>query len=174
MEVVAIVNRFNPTHYVPILRWEKAEQTALAQLFACDSTRLTPLVELVPENFKRTVAKVSSIDEVANEISCQLFRSWSERPFFIDLGLLSQDILTQGSSHFLTLLGNCASNRQLSLIPATGLNRDGIYQSAVCEVLGRHNQGVCIRLSREDIKRLSLAQDLNNILSFLRPTLPGK
>lgn len=168
MEVVAIVNRFNPTHYVPILHWKRAEQTALAQLSACDSTRLTPLVELVPENFKRTGAKVSSIDNVANEISCQLFRSWSERPFFIDLGLVSQDILTQGSSHFLTLLGNCASNRQLSLIPATGLSRDGIYQSAVCEVLGRHNQGVCLRLSLEDIERPTLAKDINNVLSFLK------
>jgi hypothetical protein len=161
------MNHFNPTHYVPIVRWRKAERTALAKLTAHDSTCLTPLVELVPENFKLG-AKVSTIDQLANEISCQLFRAWSERPFFIDLHLLSQDILTRGSSHFLTLLGNCARNRQLSLIPVTGRDRDDRYQSAVLTVLSRHNKGACFRLSREDIQRPTLTQDLDCILSFLK------
>jgi len=168
---MAIVNRFNPTHYVPILRWKKAEQTALAQLYDHDSICITPLVELVPENFIRKDVKGHSIklssNEVTNKVVGQLYKYWGERPFFIDLWLLSQDILMQGPSHSLAMLGQYASILKLSLIPVTRLARDGPYQSAVRTVLNIHNQGACLRLSREDVKRPTLAKDINTVLSFL-------
>lgn len=166
------MNRFSPTHYVPILRWKKAEQTALAQLYDHDSICITPLVELVPENFIRKDVKGHSIklssNEVTNKVVGQLYKYWGERPFFIDLWLLSKDILNNGPSHFLAMLGQYASILKLSLIPVTGLARGSPYQSAVRTVLSIHNQGVCLRLSREDIKRPTLAKDINTVLSFLK------
>lgn len=64
--------QFDSKHYVPILRWKQAEQTALAQLYKHDSICLTPLVELVPENFihkdsKGRITKLS-INEVINRV----------------------------------------------------------------------------------------------------------
>jgi hypothetical protein len=171
------MNKFGSTHYVPILRWKLAEKTALAQLYEHDSTCLTPLVELVPENFihkdsKGRITKLS-INEVINRVGGQLYRYWGERPFFIDLWLLSPDILNQGSNHFLAMLGQYARTLKLSLIPVTGIARDSTYQSAVRTVLGIYNQGACLRLSLEDIKRSTLAKDTNNLLSLLqlRPEL---
>ncbi|MCX6000746.1 MAG: hypothetical protein NTU41_14505 [Chloroflexi bacterium] len=164
------MNHFSPAHYVPILRWKEAERTALARLSPSDSKKLTPLVEIVPESLGTTGKKTPSIEETANRISCQLFRCWDERPFFTDFRHLPQDILIQGSRHFLTLLDDCASTRQLSLIPTTGLSRGDPYQSAVLKFLGRHNQGACLRLSRKDISCPTLAQDLDRILSFLKTT----
>ena len=156
---------------MPILRWKKAEQTALPQLDDQDSICITPLVELVPENFIRKNAKGHTIElsnnEVINKVARQLFKCWGERPFFIDLWLLSKDILNKGSTHFLVMLGQYTSILKLSLIPVTGLIRDGPYQAAVRTVLGIHNQGACLRLSREDIKRPTLAKDINTVLSFL-------
>jgi len=166
------MSQFDPEHYVPILRWKHAEQTALAQLYERDSTCLTPLIELVPENFvhkhsKGHIAKLS-INEVINRVGKQLHQYWGERPFFVDLCLLPQEILNQGSNHFLATLGQYASILKLSLIPVTGIDRDDAYQSAVHAVLRTHKQGACLRLSLEDIKRPTLAKDINTVLSRLQ------
>lgn len=166
------MNKFDLKHYVPILRWKQAEQTALAQLYEHDSICLTPLIELVPENFirkdlKGRITKLS-INEVINKVGKQLSRYWGERPFFIDLWLLSPDILTQGPNHFLAMLGQYANILRLSLIPVTGITRDRAYQSAVRTVISTHNQGACLRLSLEDVKRPTLAKDINTLLSLLK------
>jgi hypothetical protein len=165
------MNQLDLVHYVPILRWKQAEQTALAQLYEHDSIYLTPLVELVPENFirkdpKGRITKLS-INEVINKVGRQLSQYWGERPFFIDLWLLSPSILNQGQNHFLTMLGQYANILKLSLIPVTGIARDSEYQSAVRTVLNIHNQGACLRLALEDVKRPTLAEDINSLLSFL-------
>ncbi len=162
------MDQFKQTHYVPILRWKKAEQVALAKLSADTSTHITPLVELIADNFKNPPKRELSLEEVASKISHQLFQYWGERPFFVDLNHLSQSILTEGPSHFLILLSNYASIAQLSLIPVTGISRDPSYQSAVLDVIGKHNQGVCFRLSLHDVNSQALAQDLNKMLSFFR------
>lgn len=166
------MNKFGSTHYVPILRWKLAEKTALAQLYEHDSIYLTPLVKLVPENFihKDSKGRITtlSIDEVINRVVGQLSRYWGERPFFIDLWLLSSDILNQGSNHFLAMLGQYARILRLSLIPVTGIARDDTYQSAVRTVLGIHNQGACLRLTPEDIKSPTLAEDINTLLTYLK------
>lgn len=164
------MNQFDWTHYVPILRWKRAEQVALAKLATDTSDHITPLIELVAENFKNPKKRELSSEEIANKISHQLFQFWGERPFFIDLNHLSQSLLTEGSSHFLVLLSNYASIIHVSLIPVTGIYRDPLYQSAVLNVIEKHNQGVCFRLSREDINRRTLAQDLKGALSFFKIT----
>jgi hypothetical protein len=159
-------------HYVPILRWKKAEQAALAQLYERDSICLTPLVELVPENFIQKdqeghITKLS-VNEVVNRVGGQLFRAWGDRPFFIDPWLLTSNILNQGQSHFLTVLSQNAKTLRLSIIPVTGISRDSAYQSAVHAVIKMHNQGVCLRLKRDDIERTTLAEDIKNLLSNLK------
>jgi hypothetical protein len=47
------MNRFDPKHYVPILRWKQAERTALARMYENDSGHLTPMIEIVRENLVR-------------------------------------------------------------------------------------------------------------------------
>ena len=165
--MIATMDQFIRTHYVPILRWKRAEQVALAKLTADTSNHITPLIELVADNFKNPKKRELSSEEVARKISHQLFQFWGERPFFVDLHNLSQGLLTEGPSHSLVQLSNYASITQVSLIPVTGISRDPSYQSAVRNVIEKHNQGVCFRLSREDINRQTLARDLKGALYFL-------
>ena len=160
------MDQFSRTHYVPILRWKRAEQVALAKLTADTSNHITPLIELVADNFKNPKKRELSSEEVTSKISHQLFQFWGERPFFIDLHNLSQGLLTEGPSHSLVQLSNYASITQVSLIPVTGISRDPSYQSAVLTAIERHNHGVCLRLSQEDINDRNLAQALDNFLSF--------
>lgn len=169
-----MLKRFAPRHYVPILRWKEAERAALSQLDDRDSIHLTPLIELVPENFVQVDAKGHttklSKSNVTNKVAGQLFKCWGERPFFIDLWNLPRDILTAGSNHPLNLLAQYASVMKLSLIPVTGLTRDQAYQFTVGEVLKMFNLGACLRISPEDIKRPTIHRDLSDILTFLNLT----
>lgn len=166
------MNQFDSKHYVPILRWKQAEKTALAQLYGHDSMCLTPLIELVPENFIRKDSKSRitrlSANEVIRKVGGQLYQYWGERPFFVDLCLLPPNILSQGSNHFLAMLGQYASILRLSLVPVTGIARDDAYQSAVYTVLSTHNHGACLRLSLEDITRPTLAKDIDTLVSHLQ------
>lgn len=168
----AAMNQLDSKHYVPILRWKQAEQTALAQLYERDSVCLTPLVELVPESFvhkdsRMRITKLSA-NEVISKLGGQLYQCWGERPFFVDLCLLPPDILKQGSNHLLAMLGQYASILKLAPIPVTGIARDDAYQSAVRTVLSTHNQGACLRLTLEDIKSPTLAEDIKTLLSHLQ------
>jgi len=166
------MEQFNSRHYVPILRWKGAERTALSQLYESDSICLTPLIELVPENFTRKDIKGKTIlldtHAIINKVVGQLFQCWGERPFFIDQWLITPAIIKLDTNYFLETLGECASVNKLSLIPVTGLSRDGPYQSSVQKVLSMHDQGACLRLVIDDIKRPTIKRDIDTILTLLK------
>jgi hypothetical protein len=42
----------NHTHYVPALRWKQAEKEALRWLSKREKSRMVPLIEIVPPNFR--------------------------------------------------------------------------------------------------------------------------
>lgn len=169
------MNQLDLTHYVPILRWKQAERAALAQLYEGDSICVTPLVELVLGNFIRKSKDIKghitrlSIEDGVNKVGEQLVRYCGGRPFFIDLWRLPPDIFVQGPSQFLAMLGQYARTLKLSLVPVTRITNENAYQSAVRTlVVGMNNQGVCLRLTCDDIKRLTLAKDINALLSFFQ------
>ncbi|MDO9333717.1 MAG: hypothetical protein Q7T57_04255 [Dehalococcoidales bacterium] len=64
-----MIERFSPTHYVPLLRWKRGEQVALLKMKAEDAMRLTPLVELVNENFMDRERNLLNNDVVIEKIT---------------------------------------------------------------------------------------------------------
>ena len=167
------MKQYKSTHYVPILRWKRAEQVALSQLFESDSICITPLIELIPDNIikKGKAGKEDSIlelDVATNNIIEQLVKYWGPRPFFIDLLWLASDILKQRTGYFLEILSQCASIYSLCFIPVTGLSRDAIYQTSVEKVTSMHHQGACLRLFIDDIKSLTLKRDIDTLLKILK------
>ena len=159
-------------NYVPILRWKEAERNALAQLPGNHSAFLTPLIELVPDNFihvdkKGHTTKLNNT-VVTNKVAAQIFQSWDGRPFFLDLYNLPKEILSPGSNHPLFLLGQYASNLGLRLVPVIGIDRDHDYTSAVVAVLGMFRQGACVRLTITDVTRPDLSQALRSVISTLK------
>jgi len=166
------MEQFSSKHYVPILRWKEAERTALSRLHESESIFITPLIELVPENFIRKDRKgkisILSTDGVLNEFIRQVYQSWGERPFFIDQWLLTPTNIKQDTNYIVEMLGECARIHNLSLIPVTGLSRDILYQATVKKVLDAHHQGVCLRLFIDDITSATFKKDINTILALLR------
>jgi hypothetical protein len=163
------------THYVPILRWKQAERLALANLYGHDSICITPLVELVLNNFIHRSKNIKglitrlNIEEGVNKIGEQLIRYCGGRPFFIDLWRLPPDVFTQGLSQFLAMLGQYAINSKLSLVPVTRITNNNDYQSVIRTlVASMNNQGVCLRLTCDDIKKSTLTKDISALLSFIQ------
>ncbi len=169
------MNRFSSKHYVPILRWKGAEQTALAKLYDNDSMFVTPLIEILPDNFVHKVKGGQNInlspDEVINKIGEQITKCWGGRQFYLDLGLLPLSILHQSQSHFLVMLSQFANTLRLPLIPVIRITERDEYQAAVREAARLHNEGICVRLMGDDIKRPTLAEDIKCLLSSLQVDL---
>lgn len=164
------MNSFGPAHYVPILRWKRAEQGAMVDLFnlGTETSILTPLIELVPSQFihndnKRNISVGNQLLKTAVDI----FKYWGNGPFFADLWLLPKDLRTETNSHPLVSLGHEARMRLLKLIPTTGLGRTRSYQSAVRSLVANDHLGVCIRLTLHEIENPKLESNLDGLLSYL-------
>src|SRR3990172_7806139 len=113
------MSRFEKTHYVPILRWKEAERNALAQLSRDVSTRVTPLIELIGDDFGKS-GSGTSVQEKAAAISGHLFRCWGE-PLFIDLRYVPEGPSPEVLDNLIGLLGSCSKAMGVSLIPVTGM-----------------------------------------------------
>ncbi len=159
------LNSFEPQHYVPVLRWKEAERGALSQLDARDSDHITPLVELVPENFVRNDKRLCN-DAAMYWVAGQLRQCWDERPVFVDL-LNLPPILIPQSGKCLAQLAEYAGFWRFSLIPVTGLHRESSYNTAVRNVAERMNYGACLRLTLEDVHSAPVDQSVSELLSVV-------
>src|SRR5438094_4091665 len=65
---------FDHKHYVPVLRWKRAERDALVRLTNDVRTRITPLLELV-------LTKSNSPSKIADDVRKYW---WGPSPFFLD------------------------------------------------------------------------------------------
>jgi hypothetical protein len=160
---------FDHVHYVPVLRWKRAEKHALCELFrhGTDTTRLTPLIEIVPTAFDpQRSGKAKSVDDVLSQTADDILNYWGLDRVFVDLWLLPPEVRSINGRHPFETLGEHARQRQLSLIPVTGLDRsrDASYQSAVASLLRTDHLGGCIRLQLNDMQRSNLQSNLDRLL----------
>lgn len=143
---------FDHKHYVPLLRWKRAERVALRALTPQTSGQITPLLELVP-----------SVDNAPSKVSEEIIRSWGFSPFFLDLGNLTE----MGRADALVRLGEGMRGSGLRAIPVTGLDREIKYQTAVEQLTATDRRGACIRLYPRNLVSSSLADDLSGLLTKL-------
>jgi len=159
------LNTFEPQHYVPILRWKAAERGALSQLDTQDSNHVTPLIELVLENFVQNKKRLSNAVAMY-WVAGQLMRCWGERPIYLDLLNLPPARIPQPESCLALLAGHIGLSKS-SLIPVTGLHRASYYNIAVRNIAETMNQGACLRLTLQDLRSPALDQYVSDIISLL-------
>lgn len=127
---------FDYRHYVPILRWKRAEWVAFRNMYEADRIGLTPLIELTPKDFTSwNPRNATDVNKVLSQKAIEIHENWGRAPFFVDLWLLQQGLHSVNGIHPIVVLGNEARIRQLSLIPVTGLKRNNDYQSAAGSVV---------------------------------------
>jgi Beta protein len=159
---------FSYCHYVPVLRWKRAEKIALRHLNSADKVLITPLIELIPANFVPGKDRVEK--DPAEVMNCQaeeIRKNWGTTPFFIDLGLVERHLpQVAGATHPLDYLGSRAEIEGIRLIPVTALDRRGPYQDAVMRVASG-GSGVCLRLSARDVLQPGFSSNIAALVDRL-------
>ena len=156
------------SRYVPILRWKRGEKIALRHLQPADRAIVTPLIELVPTNFKLgqdgSDTPAMALEREAKEIK----KNWGPAPFYIDFDHVEQSIPPiNGVMHPLEYLAGKVEAEGLRLISVTGLGRRDEYQNAVKRVASS-GRGVCVRLAPHEVLQLGFEVHLTDLIKRLR------
>lgn len=158
---------FDHTHYVPILRWKRAERWALADLPHSTCDVITPLFEPTTWAFADTKKRKTLESKISN-IAEDLLQYWGQDPFFMDFGLVPANARSYAGRDSFLLMAKEARSQQLHLIPVTGLGRGQAVQSAVKEVISTDGYGACFRLFRNDLGDAAVQTHITNLLTELQ------
>jgi len=160
----------NNKHYVPILKWKRAEQSALKELGEKEKKLLTPLIELVMPTVslnktliengeKKTVRKAQEEisaeiikkfkEKRVKEIPEEILQFWGTKPVFLDFTLLYGE--TQLKIDSLNEVIPAGKRRGLKIIPIVNLNDEQKIKSAIAALAKDYDQGICLRVTPSDL-----------------------
>jgi len=166
---------FDSKHYVPILKWKRAEQRALRNLEEKDRDAITPLIELVMPTvlrekkggIKKTLEEVSS--EVVEKFKMKRIKaipeeiavSWGTMPVFLDFSLLHDgELTTRLKIDSITRIMPAGIDLGLKVVPVLNLNDAQAIKAAVSSLLMRgHSQGICLRITASDLPKTGLLNE---------------
>lgn len=176
---------FTRKHYVPILKWKRAELRALQDLDNRDKERMTPLIELVmpkasspfkdkEKKIRKSQEEISSEVVVkfktkrAKEIPKEIQSAWGDAPIFVDFSLLceahSTTRLKVESMREIIPAGDALG---LRLIPVVNLNDEKEIKQAACSLSHKYGQGLCLRVASSDLSDIDkLNQKLEGFLQL--------
>lgn len=145
-------------HYVPVLKWKRAEQAALHTLAPPAKSALTPLLEIVSipadlDSGDQTKTLEEHVDPAINKIPI----AWGTAdPFFLDPAQVAGDLSATGMDGANYVFSE-AHQLALPFVPVTGVYRPVTEQAAA--VAHKHH-GLCLRVTHDDITQPGLAADI--------------
>jgi len=145
--------KFDHTHYVPVLRWKRAERDALVRLTSDVRRRITPLLELV-------LTKSNSPSKIADSVRKSW---WGPSPFFLD----DLNWPEAETGRITASMADAMRLEGLLAIPVTGLDRSRRHQLAVAKIAAKDLRGACLRICPSDLQSLSLGKNLDALLRLL-------
>jgi len=144
---------FDSLHYVPILKGKKGEFGALQELNVSVRQQITPLIEIPPVgwNYKESCPQ-KTIDDHIESFPDKIYNSWgTDKSVFVDLYFVEPGDCTADGQHPLNALMLSVHAKSIKAIPVTSLYRSPDFQKAVIDIVKAQGQGVCLRLSREEL-----------------------
>ena len=153
--------------YVPILRWKEAERKALQKIFDTDREHITPLIESITPQ-PNSKGQLKTVSQLAAEIPITIAECWGQKPIFFDAHLPRHDPHLGQEDTLLQDVINHGKQRNLTIVPVTGLSRLPAYQSAVASAVALMGLGVCIRLTPADILDTALPAKLQSLVGLLK------
>jgi hypothetical protein len=155
---------FGPEHYVPVLRWKRGEQKALALLEAPEKNALTPLIEIPPDDLLSSdPGTPASIEERFPRLTAALELAIGNRSVFVDFGLLDHSVLSLGTQpiqRFFGLLGGGG----VAAVPVVQLGKPEAYQAAI-RTVSRYTGEVALRVARSDLSRPTIQDEITALLA---------
>lgn len=153
---------FGPSHYVPVIKWKRGEQSALKDLSPLVRSRLTPLIELVQIPIDLDTGEQSkTLEEHASPAVDRLLEVWgTDDPFFLDCGDIVDDSTETGISGPAYVFDAC-EDRQLKFIPTVALTSPATEVNAA---LSHSERGICLRLNSSDLEDENLTTSIERFV----------
>ncbi len=159
---------FDNTQYVPVIRWKRGERWALANLHPEVRSRVTPLIEFIPQNFEeKKIDKCNGLSGRMNVIASEIKDSWGCSPCFLDFDHVEDVISGMSKSHPLELIGNAMRFFALKSIPVTGVSRTARQQRAADKVAAALGNGIGIRVTAREVLQESRSNEIRALLGAL-------
>lgn len=158
---------FDSRHYVPILKWKRAEQGALAALSVEDKKYITPLIQFVMPKQENPQEQLDDIigrfEEQIPQIPKKIVEIWGNTQIFVDFSLLFSNELKIRS---LKSVLEDGKNLGAILIPVIHLYDDPALKKVVYSLAKENISGMCLRLICPDFDDMpKLNQDIKDFLS---------
>ena len=157
---------FDSKHYVPILKWKRAEQGALKALEEKHKKDITPLIQFVmPKNMPQEQLEdvITRFEEQLTEIPGKIVEVWGSTPIFIDVSLLFSTPLKAKALDFISRGGHKLGG---IFIPVIHLNDEEKVKKSAWAVAKETKSGLCVRLICPDFSDMTkLGQDITSLLS---------
>lgn len=152
---------FDHRHYVPIVKAKAGECWALNNLKPSTRMLLTPVIELVKHDQKKTTFE----DDLKKKIN-SLHQSWG-RPFFFDVRHVAPKNGFPEASTISAAFKQIRRN-EMHGIPVTKLGYSQQFQQAIREIVKQDGKGAMVRLGKADLAiREKIATALANLCAFL-------
>jgi len=159
---------FNSTHYVPILKWKRAEQGALKELGEESKKHITPLIQFVmPKGEPKEILEdtVFRFEKQLSKIPEKLLEVWGNTSIFVDFSLLFTIPLKVKSIRNILQEGNKLG---ATFIPVVYLNDEYQIKEIACLLAKENKSGICLRLTCSDLSDLvKLNQNITELFSSM-------
>lgn len=161
---------FNYRHYIPILKWKRAEQSALESLTLDGKKNITPLIQFVmPKPSKNTKDTKKQFNEVVEsfqqkipKIPEEILKFWGNTLAFIDFSLLYTNPLRIKAVKNIIEEGD---NIGLNLVPVLNLSDDDSFKTSIYFLAKKHKSGICLRLVSYDLGDVTvLNENISKVL----------
>ena len=160
---------FDSKHYIPILKWKRAEQGALKALEERHKKDITPLIQFVmPKNKPQEQLEdvIARFEEQLPEMPEKLIEVWGRTPIFVGVSLLFTTPLKAKTFDVILREGHKLGG---IFIPVIHLNDDQQVKELVWSLSKETSSGLCIRLICSDFadptNPTELNQEIANLLS---------
>lgn len=154
---------FAANHYVPVLQWKRAEQSAIQTMSLSTRAGLTPIIQIVsiPVDLD-SGDQTKTLEQHSDPALDRLVTVWGTNDaFFLDPAEVAGDISATSVDGSAYVFGQ-AQARNLRFIPVTGISRSTLEIAAA---LAHRTHGLCLRLSANDIMRPTLANDITGLVA---------
>lgn len=146
--------KLNQKNYVPILKWKRAEQSALRDMTDARKDVIMPLVELVmPKPQKATAetyrdkAVALLTDEKIDEYMNNIKKSWGNRPLFIDFTWIYSEVVVATADHAI----NSAQETGLNITPVVNMSASTSLKDALLKKRNEYSLDITLRISVVDL-----------------------
>lgn len=158
---------FNSKHYVPILKWKRAEQGALKALAEDGKKYITPVIQFVMSKSKpneHLEDVISRFEKQLSEMPEKIIEVWGGTPIFVDVSLLFTTALKAKALDIILRGGHKLGG---VFIPVIHLDDEEEVKNSAYSVGKETKNGVCVRLICPDFSDMTkLDKNLASVVSI--------